>query len=204
MLNKMWFSCFSCCDNNNDIENVDDEIVKNLRPFVFTNIEGKCEIIRVIDGDTYEVFVYISLDKLSEDVVHGRKHDIKKLIYTKHKKAGFYAILTCRLSNIDVAEHDTYHGQYATEKIIERLKKCNNILYCRSPKRINKKGEQLQDEKEKNGRVLLELYFDKSYQHNINDFFYNLKYNNEILALPYDGGKKNDYITNLPKIPKTK
>jgi hypothetical protein len=200
----MWWccGCFITETDENDVELLPINIKNKLRPFLFSNLQGKCVVNRVIDGDTYELLVYIPLSTLSKEVIMGRQHEIKQPIYTEDLSSGFYTIITCRLSGIDVAEHDTYHGLYAIDQINNQLKKYNNVLYYKSHIKLGKNGRRLQDEEDKWGRIILELYFDSNYSDNINDFFFNLRYNNQIIALPYDGCAKNEYMKNLPKIKK--
>ena len=183
-----------------DVRNLDTNIKENLCIFSISNVQGLCEVKRVIDGDTCELLIYLKLGDLSQNVTSGRKHDIKQPIYTEYPEAGFFTIVTCRVSGIDAAEHDTYHGQYAIREFEKRLKLNNGILYYKSPVNIGKKGQRLQDSREKMGRTLFELYFDSEYKNNINDFFYSLRYKGEKVALPYNGKTKSDYITSLPKI----
>ena len=204
LFNKMiWCCCFPTKETQKpDVRKLDREIKEKLCPFIISNVEGLCEVKRVIDGDTYELYVYLALEDLSREVVHGRNHEKKQPIYTEYKEAGFYTVLTCRVNGIDVAEHDTYHGQYATEEFKKIMNQYNNILYYRIHENFGKKGQKLQDSREKSGRILFDLYFDSEYKHNINDFFYSLRYKGEKVALPYDGKTKDDYLKNLPKIQK--
>jgi len=195
----MFWCCFPT-RNQHDVRILDNEIKNNLCPFIISNFEGLCEMRRIIDGDTYELLIYLSLETLSKEVMDSRK--IKHPIYTENTEAGFYTIITCRVNGIDVAEHDTYHGKYAIEQFETRMKQNKNILYGRTHINIGKNGQKLQDSSEKWGRILLDLYFDSEYKNNINDFFINLRYNGEKLALPYDGKAKDPYLKNLPKINK--
>ncbi len=192
---------FFFCYDDTDIENCED--IDTLSNFGLSNIYGKGEIRRVIDGDTFEVLVYIKLNDLTKEFETGRQHLMKSPIKTKYNKAGYFTILKVRLMGADAAEHDTYHGQQATEHMKNNFNKFNNIIWYHIPENNYKRPDP-------HNRTLMWIFTDRSRKQNVTDYLLSLKFystepkllswNGTPLAKSYDGGTKDDYMKTLPKL----
>jgi endonuclease YncB( thermonuclease family) len=195
---KWWQNLFLCCKNidDNDLELGNFE---NLTYFGFNNLEGKGKINRIIDGDTFEIIVYIKLENLSKKFEIGRKNELKSSIITKYNQAGFFTKLKVRLNGVDAAEKDTFHGQQAIQFMNQYFRNNNNIVYYK-----------ISEENDKYGRNLMSLYLDEEYKNSAVDYLLSLKFetkdlnlkswNGTPLAKKYDGGKKDSYMESLPKL----
>lgn len=176
---------------NGDVESLTDLQCNSLCTFSM-NFKGKGKIMRVIDADTIEMLIYVNLNKLQTEHIYGRNKSKKISSIIPKAKNGYYGLFTIRLYYVDAAEKDTYEGEYAREEMIKLYKKYNNIIYFELVNNPNNL--------EKFGRQLAKLYTDSEYQNSCIEYLINLRYNDRIVAEPYNGKTKSDYLKNLPKI----
>lgn len=198
---NIWKCLFSCFYDSTDVENFED--IENLTTYGLNNISGKGKIVRIIDGDTFEILVYIKLKDLTNEFKTGRQKLIKSPIKTKYVDAGFFTIYKVRIMGSDAAEHDTYHGQQATEQMKLYFEKNNNIVWYHIPENNYKRPDP-------HNRILMWLYLDRDHKQNATEYLLSLKFlsndpnlskwNGTPLAKRYDGGKKDDYMKSLPKL----
>ena len=164
--------------------------------FSFENLCGPGEIRRVIDGDTYEIDVFIPLMELTKKITYGREREARKRAHFNlpfDPKLGFYTTLTCRINGVDAAESDTVEGQLATKLMIQYFKSLKNQIYYR----ISHKADKC-------GRTLMDLYSDPQMKVKCMDHLLTLKTEDgRPIAMPYDGGTKSKEMTSLPKVKKT-
>lgn len=201
--------------NTEDISTIPDDLLESLCPFNLAGLRTKCKVINVLDGDTFYIALFVPLKFLytpkyyqheskagqERKSVTEEKHEttahMKQTVLLKTSKpsskkiteGGLYMVFDCRLLGYDSAEHDTAQGKLATKLTIELFKKYNNILYVQC------------GYFDKYGRLLVDLYSDSLYKNYLNDYLY--KHPDPVLgvlALPYSGATKSEYMKNLPVI----
>lgn len=177
-----------------DVESVPDHVLENMSTFSFEGMCGRARVQRVCDGDTLVLLVSIDLGAMAQgyNVMKGRqskKHlERKYSVLVNGKGVPFFTLLKVRLLGVDTAEHGTEQGDLATKLMIERYKELNNIVFYKL------------FGNDKYGRQLAELYADPEYTILLNDYLKNKQFGDAgVVALSYDGGKKSDYMKNLPK-----
>lgn len=173
-----------------DVSSLSMEQKLSLRPFVL-DFSGKGEVIRVIDGDTFDIIVFVSLKDIEKEIKTGRKRESKKCGISRGN-GGYFALMRCRLYGVDAAEKDTHHGQFAKEKITSRFMSFGNVVYF-----VMKNVHPSPDAR---GRQLMELFSDENFTDSYSKFLLDLRFTDgSKVALPYDGGTKDNYLKNLPK-----
>ena len=205
---------------SDDVEDIPMEVAQNLCKFELSHLEGKSKVVRILDGDTIELLIYVRLSELSLEREKGRalgkkenkKKALKIAILTSHQNAGFFSLFSCRWSGVDAAEHFTINGIINKLLIEDYFNYLNNIIYIKI------------DKFDKYGRMMANLYSDNKYTDLINTKLIGvkieeipeimkekgIKYNKDILskddlkiiALPYSGDTKDERFKNLPKVSK--
>lgn len=185
-------SAYYVNSNVTDVTQVPQSAIDNMCDFHFKGLYGKGKVIKVSDGDTIRLLVYIPLSIMAEgrDITIGRQsraHTEKRFpIITSHSASGFFSILKIRLLNIDTAEKNTPQGKLAKKLMIEKYQSLNNIVYY------------VLHEPDKYGRALAELYEDAEHKISINNYLIDKQFDGlGVIALRYDGGSKDAYMKTL-------
>jgi hypothetical protein len=167
-----------------DPEDIPDEVIDNMCNFHLNGLTGKAKIRHIIDGDTYDLFMYIPLSNLSvtQKVIKYKKEYEVTPILTQNDDAGFFGLFRCRSFGYDSAEKITERGQVAKQVFIQKLESLQppNVVYYKA-------GGY-----DKYGRLLVELFEDASMHISINQYMVNYrdpKWGN--ITLEYSGGTKD-------------
>lgn len=164
-----------------DVEQIPQNVKDNLCKFTFGGLFGKCEVVHVVDGDTFDVITYIPLVELAttRKSLHGRATQAN-IVLTYDRRTGFFARITVRAYGYDAIEKDKPDGQLAKELLIQKFQSLGNIIWC----------QFIEDEKY--GRTLAVMYEDAGKTKILNNYLINE--GNRIgrrLAYSYLGGTKN-------------
>lgn len=176
---------------NDNIDDIPEDAIDGLCHFHLSGLSGKGRIVRVIDGDTVEMMIYVPLVGLIHKQGQGRGHrKLQAAALTRHSNVGFFSLFSCRLLGIDFAEHNTEQGAMGTKIMSEVYKSLNNRVYYRTGKF------------DKYGRLLVNLYADAEYKKSLNDMFLGVTFDGiGHVVEPYDGGCKSVYMKKLPVAP---
>jgi hypothetical protein len=139
-------------------------------------------VVNIIDGDTLKLIIYRRPEDLG---------DLSRLKLTKKQRKQTVPVLyTCRINGIDAAEKNTPQGQMAKRLLEEKLKVQRVNLWV-----------TVFPQKEKYGRTLISLHADATTSKCIYDDLIGTPFGDlGILIERYDGGKKSDYMKQLPTI----
>lgn len=148
--------------NSENVEDIPSHVVDRMCPFELSGIEGKAKVVRLKDADTLELLIYVKITEMSREKSKGRSREKKVSLITNHHQAGFFSIFVCRMDGIDAAEHNTAQGQLATLLLENYFESLNNIVY------IKVKGF------DKYGRMLADVYSDRTMENLINGKLINL------------------------------
>ncbi len=91
----------------------------------FDNIETNAEVLRVVDGDTFDILVYITLDQLARK---RNDNEFSIIVPSQHKDAGFYTKLCVRLYGVDTSEKQLEAGKLAKTLMTEKLQSMENLV----------------------------------------------------------------------------
>ena len=195
--------------NINDVSKLPVEYLNNLCPFNLSGLQSKARVVNVLDGDTWDLVLYLNLSFLFTPRYYARERknstveikdsseyykqvSILQSSDPKSKKiqeGGLFIMLNCRLMGVDAAESKTAQGKLATELTIKKLESLNNIVY------VNLLGP------DKYGRTLIDVFEDSEHSKYLN--FYLIDYTDPKLgklAEKYNGGTKSTYMKDLPNI----
>lgn len=192
--------------NIDDVSKLPEQYLNNLCPFNLSGLQSKARVVNVLDGDTWDIVVYLNLSFLFTPRYYARERknsaevkdsseyykqvSILQSSDPKSKKiqeGGLFIMLNCRLMGVDAAESKTPQGQLATELTIKKLESLNNIIY------VNLLGP------DKYGRTLIDCFEDSNRTKYLN--FYLIDYMDPKLgriAEKYNGGSKSTYMKELP------
>lgn len=163
---------------NTDVEKLSSEQIASLKVQSLNGMRMKGLMSNIIDGDTYDIVVYVPLKALSKEF-HVGSTLFKNGIPINDKESGYFCKVRCRAFGIDAAEHDTKEGVKAIDVVKNKISELKNIVYCEF-----KGGD-------KYGRELVVLYEDSGYSRCINTYICN--YRDPTLgsiAVGYSGGNK--------------
>ena len=176
-----------------DVATIPDSAIETLCDFHLEGLTGKGKMVRVIDGDTAEVLLYVPLHSLTRPTKKGRGRGHMQsaaYVYSEGKDAGFFAKYKCRLWGIDAAEHNTAQGVKATELMTAKYAETKNIVYYRLGKY------------DKYGRLLIQMYSDPEMKDSINTAFAGKEYSGlGVVVEAYGGGTKSTYMKTLATLP---
>ena len=178
------------CVNCSDVELLSDDHLKYLVPLTYKGLVLKAKIIKIIDGDSFDALIYLSLHQLSilknKKIGRGRSNKTEPFvpIITNNINSGFFTKVEIRAYGIDTAEKNTKRGLLAKSIMQYKYSLSNNIVY------LSFKGT------EKYGRHLCEIYSDPSLSIPLHNYILQLqqdpifisKYG--IIAHEYYGDKK--------------
>lgn len=169
-----------------EIAKISNEILDKISVFSLSGIEGEAKIIRVIDGDTVEVALFVQLEDLCKARPVGKKKLLQSPIFTLNREAIFLTKVKCRLNGIDTAEKNTAQGKKAKELMELQYTSLNNIVYL------------VASGFDKYGRLLVDLYTNSKKMVLINNHLINyVDPHLGKLAEPYFGGTKSEYMKRL-------
>lgn len=177
--------------SSDDVSDIPDSVIQTMCKFEFAALHGKCKVARIIDGDTFEILLYVPLSELAAPRKKGKgKGEFKNAIITRHITGGFFSLFSCRLAGIDTAEKNTLQGLIAKYFMQDLISHFNNILYFRIV------------EFDKYGRILINLYLDSNYNILLNTILIGKIFNKlppleQQVVLAYGGEKKSDYMSSL-------
>lgn len=161
--------------NIKDVEDVPDEIISQVCPFNFNGVRGKCKVLRVIDGDTIEVFVGIPFSNLYEGkIMKGKK--MHRMISNNVTNDVFFTKLSFRFIGLDTAEKNTIQGQFAKLIMEDYFEHLKNILYF-----------EIEKPDKFSGRWDVLLYSDPGHKFLINDMLIDVRIT-EIIEIMEDSG----------------
>lgn len=200
--------CFFTCTKLVEIEEPEEkkgELIyeaplldyNSLGVFSLWGLSGKAFVLSVSDGDTIDIVVKLKAEDLTKDLVkygEGRNEGIltreKRSLPCLGMKGSLYIRLCCRCNDYDAAEHDTIQGVLATNSLINKINQVRRYIWF----------EVIEGKDEKYGRTLAKFWFDEGRKESFSSFMCGLsdqKYG--VLALPYNGGTKSDYMKNLQR-----
>lgn len=152
---KEQFASFDC------FQNYSIQSIWNLNGIITV-----CKVIHVIDGDTYDIDIYLQFDRLKRGC-------------TINQGSGIFRF-RCRLYGIDTKEKNTYEGQFTWEYCQKRIQE-NNLFYCQC------------FGNDKYGRLMVKLYADPQFRICFNSELLDLKApNGKSCCQVYFGGHKNE------------
>lgn len=166
----------------------------DLGIFHLSGLSGQSEVVRVIDGDTVEMLIYIPLKDLTRKIEYrgrGKARSLKSAasVSSNSTDAGFHAKFICRLAGVDFAEHNTEQGCLGTKLMTDLYAKQNNLVYFKTGKF------------DKYGRLLIELFFDQDCTRSINRNYAGKTFDRYgCIAESYSGSTKSGYMKTLPKL----
>jgi endonuclease YncB( thermonuclease family) len=149
----------------------------------FDNIKTDAEVLRVIDGDTIEILLYVKLELLARK---RNNNEFSVIVPEEHMGAGFYTKLCIRLYGLDTSEKQFDTGKKAKEIMIDKLASMNNLIIVHFI-------DQCRD---KYGRSLAVIYSRDG------EMLNTLFENHPELASSYDGGTKKttrERFTEMPR-----
>jgi len=172
-----------------DVSKLELEDIENLKMYSFIGLSSKIKITHIIDGDTFDIILFIHANDLKNNNVIISKGDS----YTFIKER-------IRLNSIDAAEKNTEKGKRIIEILKILLKNYDNILYAVFENRdlegnLIHKNNDIDNGRDKFGRLLTTLYFDEknigTFENSVNSYILSVE-DPELghLALPYGGGTK--------------
>lgn len=204
---------------SDDVADVPLEIMSSMCPFELLGLSGKARVTEIQDGDTLNVLFNVRISELTRTRLKNRKTEARTPVLTRQLDASFMAIFCLRLNGIDMAEHDTAAGQFATLLLKDYIARHNNIVYIRIIKY------------EKYGRLLCSIYIDPEMTQLINGKLLNVnvselskivkkgikkgvvkpskgnksfKHDDDelgVLCLKYNGETKSDIMKMMPLVP---
>lgn len=180
---------------SDDIENVPVEQLDQLCDFSFARLRTKARIMRVIDGDTFDIAFFVPMGELTmpREERKRRQINIVRPVITFREDRGFFTKMHCRLYGADAYEKNTPPGRAAKKVIEEKVASLNNIVY------VNFAAF------DKYGRPLVDVYDDRERKHSFSQYL--LDYRDPVygvLAEPYFGGTKSDKAKALVQAAKDK
>jgi endonuclease YncB( thermonuclease family) len=183
LLNKSGKVLFT--PNSVNPEDIPDEIIDKMCNFHLTGLSGKGKIRHIIDGDTYDLFMYVPLSNLSvsQKVIKYRKEYEVIPILTQNDNAGFFGLFRCRAFGYDSAEKITERGQVAKKVLTDKLASLSppNVVWYRA------------GGFDKYGRLLVELFEDANRTKSINMYMVNYRDPRwGAVSLEYGGGTKDE------------
>lgn len=150
---KLNFDCFQCDIN---------------RGWDINGIFTTAKVMKVIDGDTYDINIYIDFDDI---ILRNRK------CCSIRNASGIFQF-RCRLYGVDTKELVTEEGKYVC-KIVKDWISENSLFYCQC------------FGSDKYGRELVILYYDKDCKTSLNDKLLEVKTPEGLSCCKeYFGGKK--------------
>jgi endonuclease YncB( thermonuclease family) len=177
-----------------DIAKIPDEILSKLCSFNLAGLNVKAKVIRVIDGDTFELAFFVPMKFLSERKTRyvGRaRKPIEEIYALPYKDSdGFFTMMTVRSNGVDAAEHDTVEGIWAGRWFEHTFEKLEGIVYM---------NISIQD---KYGRLLADIYEDENMTTNITKMLEGClcPYTGKSVCEVYGGGTKSNSMKELPII----
>ena len=165
--------------------------------FHFYGIKSPFKVLHVVDGDTLDGALEITLSELTEIRKYGKRPIREQVtVLTSNQDTKFIIRAKIRLIAYDGAEHDTLEGQIIKYLLEDVIKRCHNNIYIKCElSTLNHSGM------DKYGRILGSIYFDKECTKSITDKIVGKKYGEfGVIALPYSGDTKSEYMKNLPKM----
>lgn len=170
-----------------DIRRIPKETLDKLSIFTVNGQKGYARMMRVIDGDTYDIACYLTLRGLQTSINENRRFAGNQAILTDNPDAGFFTRLITRLEGIDTAEKNTIQGQLAKHLVINFATENKDFVYVEL------------HEDEKYGRTMVSIYNNADKTINLKDLL--LKYRHPRygkVAEEYFGGTKSEWTKSLP------
>lgn len=185
---------FGFCKNNLIDELSVDEI-NNLTHFGLVGLKCKGKIVKIIDGDTFEVLLLINFKDLKKKITLGPKIGEKKKVFTNKKfNFKFVCKINIRLYGIDTIEKVSKEN----ETKFAKQKQLYNESVLLTEQYYNKLNNKIYVEiigfDKYGSRYIAKVYKDDSYSPDAfcNDFLMN----RPELCQPYFGGKKKEFKVN--------
>lgn len=183
------------------IEDVSDDDIQSLDIFSFSRINAKCKVVNVVDGDTIDVAMILSMvdlcnshwSRIGGNMVKTNLTQICSGVNSNKSEVGTTAVpeggilikLRLRLYGIDTAEKNTIPGMRCKEWSELKYKELNNIVY------VTLMGTDAR------GRTLANIYESPTAKRSINqllvdhtDPFYG------VLCVSYFGDTKDSNFTS--------
>ena len=170
--------------NNTDVSLISKDSIDRLCKFSFSGHFLKAKVVKVVDGDTLDIIIYMPLTILGCAKNLDGEIKTSALVSTGFENVGFFSIVTIRLYGYDAAEKDTEPGKIAKKLLTEKLTLLNNIIWCRFIERTVAV--------EKYGRQLAVIFEDVEQKRCLNCYLYDKQQEPGIpmLVAPYTGGTK--------------
>jgi len=164
-----------------DVSKLTDEQLHHLNVFNFNGCFLKAKVVKVIDGDTIDVAVYVTLKDLATTWTHdGHVHT--SILLSEDTSSGFFTVVRLRLFGLDTPEINTELGKVSSKLFEERLVALQNIIWV----------EFL--ENDKYGRSLALLYADHEKKELLNNYLFEESCRQKkVLVNHYQGGKKDHF-----------
>ena len=156
--------------------------------FGFVGICTKARVVYVVDGDTLDVVMFITLAQLCRSRKIGPKQESRTsaLIQSGCEKAGFFMKIRLRLYGYDCIEKNTDNGKLATKILQEKLESINNIVWCQCI--------ELNVSSPKYNRTIAVIYEDPECTKCLNEYLYQMEKKLQIkMVHPYTGGTKKEF-----------
>jgi endonuclease YncB( thermonuclease family) len=166
-----------------DIEKVPVEHLESLCEFTLARIRTKARVMRVLDGDTFDLTFIVNMTTLTEPREIRTRAGLEKTqpVLAFPESQGFAMRMNCRLYGADAYEHNTPQGDLATHLMTNWLNEHKNVVYV------------VFRDFDKYGRPLVELYTNPDYTESYAQRL--LDYTDPVLgkvAEPYFGGTKSE------------
>jgi len=170
--------------NNTDVESLSDNQINSLCNFTFYGLFVKCKIIKIIDGDTFDIvffapiknFTYLRTKKgypviIPNNVVQSS---------TLSNQFGFFVKIRCRCYGYDSPEISTDDGKIAKDYISKKIISQNYIFWV-----------TIMNE-DKYGRHLCIFYYNQNKKESLNTYLFDISKDfGRPLAKTYLGGHKD-------------
>jgi len=162
-----------------DVAKLPEETLSKVCRFSFGGLFTKGRVVRVIDGDTLDLVIFVPFSILSST----REGKVGALPTKGSEKGGFFTQVRVRMYGYDSAEKNTEAGLQAKQLFEEKIDSLGGIVWC-----------QFIDANEKYDRSLAVLYEDKEKTRLLNDFLFRQEQmTNTKMVFPYLGGTKKKF-----------
>jgi len=171
-----------------DVDDLTKEELDTICMFGFEGICTKARVVHVVDGDTLDVVMFITLAQLCRSRKIGPKQESRTsaLIQSGCEKAGFFMKIRLRLYGYDCIEKNTDNGKLATKILQEKLESINNIVWCQCI--------ELNVSSPKYNRTIAVIYEDPECTKCLNEYLYQMEKKLQIkMVHPYTGGTKKEF-----------